>query len=103
MNDIFRAEQDELAIKMARLIRLEREYQMSQEALSERLFCSRASISRLETGHSVRSDYLLAAFAELGLARHFIELIDRLLAAPPAKRARDERQRKLDDLMAPYL
>lgn len=94
--------QNELTRKLSKLLRIEREYQMSQESLSERILCSRASISRMESGRNIRSEFLIAALTELDLAEHFIALIDSLLAEPPAKRARDERQRRVDAIMAPY-
>lgn len=94
--------QNELTRKLAELLRIERKYHMSQEALSDRIICSRASISRMESGGNVRSDILIASLVELELAEHFIVLIDSLLAEPPEKRARDERQRRFDAIMAPY-
>ncbi|WP_404408445.1 hypothetical protein LG272_10640 [Pseudidiomarina marina] len=95
--------QDEVVRKLAKFIRTEREYRMSQIAFSERLYCGRATISRMEGGHSVRSEYLIAALVELGLAPKFIEILDAALAEPPSKREKDERQRRFDAIMAPYL
>lgn len=93
---------EELTRKLAKLIRIEREYQFSQSSLADALFCSRATVSRLESGFSVRSEYVLAALVELGLAGYFLSLLDDLLSEPPAKREADEKHRRFMAILEPY-
>ena len=93
---------EELTRKLAKLIRIEREYQISQTDLADALFCSRATVSRLESGFSVRSEYVYAALVELGLAEHFLKLLNTLLSEPPGKREADEKHRRFMAIMAPY-
>lgn len=93
---------EELTRKLAKLIRIEREYQTSQTDLADALFCSRATVSRMESGFSVRSEYVLAALVELELAPKFLTLIDSLLAEPPGKREAEEKHRRFMAIMAPY-
>lgn len=93
---------EELTRKLAKLIRIEREYQTSQSNLADMLFCSRATVSRMESGFSVRSEYVLTALVELELAPQFLTLIDRLLAEPPGKREADEKNRRFKAIMGAY-
>lgn len=102
-NTLFADEAEELARKLGELIRLERRHVATQDDLAFLANSSRATISRLERGHSVSTHCLIVVLYRLELSRPFVELVNAQLKNPPSARERRARRDAFLKVMAPYL